>query len=117
MAYEINRSAILIKGTKKFQEYLIATIGDITSGDKGIEEMNSDPTIYLIPEIDDEEMKNEILEEFCKDILENELSGWITDKKLWPRKRDFALFKEWFDITFCSMVYDLGDEKIEEIEV
>lgn len=46
-------------------------------------------------------------------IFEMELSGWSIDENLWPKKRTFKIFREWFEIELHSMVFDSGDDEIE----
>jgi hypothetical protein len=46
------------------------------------------------------------------DIFEFELMGWYTDKDLWPDKRSWNMFQEWFEIEINSEVIDLLDEEI-----
>lgn len=36
-----------------------------------------------------------------------ELDDWHMNKKEWPQKRNYKMFKEWFQIDFSSMVYDM----------
>ncbi len=45
----------------------------------------------------------------CIPIFENELYGWHTDEAAWPKGRDFAMFKKWFEIELHSVVEDLCD--------
>jgi hypothetical protein len=51
---------------------------------------------------------------FYKIIFDNQLQGWWTDEKDWPLKRDFTMFKEWFDIELHSIVQDLVDAPLED---
>jgi len=44
-------------------------------------------------------------------IFENELHGWHTDEAGWPRGRDFAMCKEWFEVELHSVVEDLCDSR------
>jgi hypothetical protein len=41
-----------------------------------------------------------------------ELSGWHTDEAAWPKGRDLAMFKKWFEIELHSVVEDLCDFEI-----
>ena len=50
-------------------------------------------------------------------IFELELWGWITAEELWPQKRNWRMFKEWFDIEINSEVFDLVDGRIEKESV
>jgi len=47
------------------------------------------------------------------DIFEEELYATIRDTDLWPQKRDFKTYNEWFDTQACDTVFDLSNEPIE----
>ena len=54
-----------------------------------------------------------VLRKVCRFIFKNELSGWNTDKKSWPKQRGFKSFLKWFEVKRHSIVSDLGDGVIE----
>lgn len=64
------------------------------------------------PRYEDAEAAWEILEKVHSAIFENELCGWHTDEAAWPSGRDFATFKDWFEIELHSVVEDLCDCEI-----
>ncbi len=68
--------------------------------------------IYLIPSYGADDEAWEILERVHPAIFENELYGWHTDEAGWPKRRDFAMFKGWFEIELHSVVEDLCDYEI-----
>ena len=41
------------------------------------------------------------------------LGEWYTDESWWPANRSLKMFKQWFDIQYHSMIWDLSDEAIE----
>ena len=41
------------------------------------------------------------------------LHDWYTDESWWPKNRSLKMFKEWFEVQYHSMVWDLSDETIE----
>jgi hypothetical protein len=45
-------------------------------------------------------------------FLSHYLHGWFSDEKMWPQKRSLKMFKEWFDVHYHSMVWDLADEPV-----
>jgi hypothetical protein len=45
-------------------------------------------------------------------IFEKELYSMITDPDLWPQKRDFKTFNEWFSTHACDTVFDLSHEPL-----
>lgn len=105
---------MLVNGTKEFFKFLNTTIGEVFGPSEN--ELYKDPTIYLVPEIDDEKEKSEILVTLYAEIFENELEAWITDRSLWPRKMDFATFEKWFSVDFYCMVFDASAGDLEHYE-
>ena len=73
---------------------------------------DGEQTVYLMPSFEDDEEAWEIVEEIYAEVFERELDGWHTDEAAWPQNRDFAMFKEWFDIELHSVVEDLSSEEI-----
>ena len=41
-----------------------------------------------------------------------ELDGWHTNKKEWPQKRTYKMFKEWFRIDISTAVYDIENKTL-----
>lgn len=61
--------------------------------------------IYLInDQIDD--LKNWIKKKYDK-FFKLELEGWHTNKKEWPQKRDYKMFKQWFRVDVSISIFDL----------
>jgi hypothetical protein len=76
-----------------------------------IESINQEPTACLVPEIFDDDELEAFLERMWVPLFEKELASWCTDEKLWPKKRSFKMFTEWFEISFSSMVFDLWSKE------
>lgn len=104
----INRAALLLK----YKAPAIAWINesDPIHDNPGItaEDVNSDRTVYLIS--DEVADTPATLENWIKAnlevLFESELEGWYTDPSLWPKKRNYALFKKWFEIECHSVLVD-----------
>lgn len=98
----INRGAVIIRPGQPYVDWAAGL------DDSGIlPDPNDEPTIYLIPNYDDDAEAWELLAECYDAIFEAELEGWHTIESDWPSNRTFAMFREWFDITLCSCVEDL----------
>lgn len=77
--------------------------------------VDGEKTIYLIPSFENDDEAWKIVKELCTEVFERELEAWHTDESAWPRNRDFATFKKWFDIELHSVVEDLsGDEVVDD---
>jgi len=111
---EINRSLAIVKAKQPFIDWAHSVDED---PDYDVEDFREDSSAYLIPEFEDDQEQREILEEFYQPIFEEELNSWCLDESTWPQKRDLAMFLEWFDIEFHSLVYDLAEGlPLQEVE-
>ncbi len=112
---EINRSLIIVKPKQPFLDWLHS----VDPNDENLlpEDINDDATAYLIPEYGIPDEQSEIIE-WCADfVFEHELWSWYTDKDVWPVGRNAEMFREWFDVEFHSLVFDVvGDTPLEHID-
>ena len=106
----LNRSAVMVRPRQPYLDWAAQLDGD--SG--VIPGPDDERTVYLIPEYDEEDDAWEILEEIYAEIFESELYGLHTDESRWPQQRDFAMFKEWFEIELNSIVEDLCGYEISD---
>lgn len=70
-----------------------------------------DPSLYLIPEYGSDQEAEQMLREVYEEIFETELDSWCTDPDTWPQGRTYELFREWFAVTFFSVVDDLVEDE------
>jgi len=117
----LNRSAISVKLRQPFVDW-INSVSDSGEEEVTLEDVNQESTSYLIPELEEEEDLDKLLDERFLDILENELFSWEEDDGLWPEDIDRALFDEFIRIEPAFMVFDLDDQApllaqvLEEVE-
>jgi hypothetical protein len=108
----INRQVAVIKPTEPYVAWINSLPG-MSEDPSTIESLNNDCTALLLPYFDDDEESLKFIKRIYKRIFEIELESWSTDKKAWPKKRDYALFRDWFKIEFHSEVFDFGEGSIE----
>ena len=65
-------------------------------------------TSLLIPEKYDELNYEQFLKKNYQIIFEEELAAWMDDPDLWPPKRDYDLFTQWFQVIASDAVFDFG---------
>ncbi len=108
----INRTVITVKGKDPFVKW--ANSFDDGGPTMDINDLHT--TAFLIPDTYDEYNYENFLKKNFKTIFESELDSWMTDPSVWPRKRTYKEFKEWFDIQISDIVFDLakGDVITEE---
>jgi hypothetical protein len=103
----LNRGVVIVRPK---QPYLDWAAGLDDSGI--VPDPNGEQTVYLIPSYEDDDEAWEVLQNVHTAIFENELHGWHTDETAWPRRRNFAMFKAWFEVELHSVVEDLCDSEI-----
>ena len=95
----INRHAIVIKPLQPFFDWLNALYPE-----DPVYEVD-EPNIYLIDDsIDD--VEKWLKKKFDKFFI-LELYDWDSNKKKWPQKRSYKLFKQWFSVDISTMIYDM----------
>ncbi|MEM8993591.1 MAG: hypothetical protein AAGF23_02240 [Acidobacteriota bacterium] len=111
----INRAAVILRAKGPMIEWINTTDHDdlppFSESD-----VNGDRNVYLIAEsaAATEVGFREWLELNYQTLFEAELTSWITEPRLWPHPRTFALFSRWFDVEWHSMVFDTtGDDFLE----
>jgi len=106
---------MVVTPQEPFHQWILS----VDEASKGLElsDVQDDCTAYLIPECITEEDQVAIIR-WCWDVIfEQELYSWFEDEDLWPKDRDPAMFIEWFDIKFQTLVLDLVDDlPLERIE-
>ncbi len=108
----INRCAIIVRPAKPYLEWAAAL------DDSGIvPDPDQEPSVYLIPEIDDEDDAWILIESAYDTIFEAELWSWHTDESAFPKNRTFAMFRRWFTITISSCIHDLCEGPLLDDEI
>jgi len=105
----INRTLLIVIPKKPYLDWVKRyEISDFDS-DSGAEHYSA----YLISEKYDESNYKNYLKNHYSEIFEEELYSMIRDPDLWPQKRDYKTYNEWFDTKCCDTVLDLANEPIE----
>jgi len=105
----INRSAFTVLPQQPFYDWL-----EKTEGNSLFPREISDPGIYLLAERNTNEEIELWLQDNYDRIFQIELGNWFEDKKLWPKNRTYQMFKDWFTISYQSMIYDLEDFPVDK---
>jgi len=110
----INRSALVVKPKKPFLDWLKFVDKDLQ--EMTLNDLQNDVPAYLLPDFEKPEDLDKYIKGHFKLFFEEALSSWFTDETIWPKKRDWNTFQEWFDVESHSIVMDLGDGEIEKEE-
>ena len=109
----LNRAVLIVRPKQPYIDWAKAL------DDSGlVPEFEGEKTAYLIPSFEDDAEAESVLKQIFPEIFERELEGWHTDETEWPKKRTFAMFKQWFHLELHSVVEDLcAYELVEEDDV
>ena len=108
--YSINRGVAVIKPRKPFVDWLKnlpEPMPDIT-----LDELHTDCKTILVPERNCDQDGMKYIRSEHGFLFEMMLAGYWTDEADWPVKRDWRVFKEWFDVEFHSVVIDLTERPV-----
>ena len=108
----INRFALVVRPATPYIEWAAQVFGESESNvRKEIDEY--EPSVYLLPESSAPDVSHpQVLKSCWRSIFKEELEGWCTNKDTWPKNRSEALFRAWFKLELCTLVFDLGKERI-----
>ena len=105
----VRRSALVLRPKKPFQDWL-----NNIDADNSTIEFNADTDVYMLPDFETiDEMELWLADNFDA-IFVDQLNNWYIDEKLWVQNRTLSLFKEWFDYSLHTMVWDTLDEDIDK---
>lgn len=113
MIRAINRSAVIIAPKQAFNDMIAALMDE--KPEKEVAPLSEDEsTIYLVETPDLYELTlKERMAPCYKDIFYEEVDGCFTDKTKWPKSISWKEFKNYFHISFQSLVFDTIDEEIQ----
>lgn len=101
----INRSAIVLKLKQPFFDWYAHLYPD-----DDLQEASQKANIYLIDETIDD-VEKWLKKKFDKFFM-MELSEWNNNKKEWPQRRSYKMFKQWFNVEISEEIYDLEKKPI-----
>lgn len=100
----VKRYAFVIDPSEDYLKWVKDCLNDNTLT---LKDLRAESTVYLTPQFDCD--PEEWLKRNYRGIFEEELLGWCTDKSKWPADLSFQVFKRFFEIRFCSIVFDIND--------
>jgi len=110
--YTLNRAAVILLPKQPALDWIRGV--ESTQPKLTLDELRKEPDVFLIPQ-----KQIEFLEDAERWIyrrwqlfFETFLGDWYTDESMWPQQRTLKLFKEWFEIQFHPMIWDLCEDPI-----
>jgi len=112
----VNRGVVILRYKDPFVQWIKEADPKKDSTEVTMASANEECTVYLISDGDAENIDRWIRENHGV-LFEGELEGWYTDESLWPKKRDYKTFKEWFEVECHSVVLDTVGGQIFDDEI
>jgi hypothetical protein len=112
----VNRGAVILRYKVPFVQWINDADPSKDKSEVTLSCANEERTVYLITDADAENIGRWIRENHVS-LFESELEGWYTDEALWPKKRDYKTFKEWFEVECHSVIMDTVGGKIYDDEI
>lgn len=108
----INRSVAIVRPKQPFVDWAnqLPDAGNAIS----LHSLQSDCLTILIPEYAKENEAKVYIDLIYEEIFEEELSGWCGQESWWPQDRTEALFWQWFEMEFHSIVMDSCESDIDK---
>ena len=105
----VNRNSFLVKPRQPYVDWINA---QPEQDPVSLAEIHQDCTVFLIPEMFNEEDAREYIQVFKLEIFAFELDSWYRDPAIWPQKRTPEMFDDWFELEYNSMIVDLDRPRI-----
>jgi hypothetical protein len=117
--FQINRGAVIIKYKQPYVDWARA-VGPNPMPSYSLADANEhDGEMFLVPTyeslldpVDGHEDAVKWVEKRWKVFFEHFLEEWMLDDELWPKKRTLKMFREWFEVDYRSVVWDMGHDPI-----
>jgi hypothetical protein len=97
----LNRSAVVVRPAQPFIDWVAGLEGPTV-----LPSETDEPTVYLVFPFDDAAQGLAVLEKVYPRLFESELYGWHTDARAWPKRRTFAMFRQWFRFELLAVLED-----------
>ncbi|WP_035383890.1 hypothetical protein [Ferriphaselus sp. R-1] len=116
--FQLNRAAVVIRYKQPYVDWA-RVAGPEPATDYSLEQANDDGEMFLIPSydspvdaVDGTGDAIKWVEKRWKMLFEYFLGEWILDESAWPQKRTLKMFREWFEVEYRSIVWDMGHEPL-----
>jgi hypothetical protein len=111
--YTINRRLVFVVPKQAAFDWIVAV--DPLPLSLTLEQVRSELDGYLVSQeqVETTEDAQRWVYRRWEMFFEQFLNEWYSDETLWPKQRSLKMFKEWFDIRYHAMLWDMLDEPIE----
>lgn len=109
--FTLDRSAMQLIYKQPFLDW-VYSVEPSQSQDLRLQELSDDNDIFMIPNFDDLIDKEKWLEKRWHVFFGIMLFNCQADEAKWPKNRTYKMFRDWFEIKFHSLVWDMTNEPL-----
>lgn len=104
--FTINRHLIILMPKRPALDWIMRV--DPNQPTMTLEELRLDQNAFLVTDaLDGQDDAEKWVKRSWQMFFEAFLNEWYTEESWWPQKRTYKMFKDWFDVQYHSMVWDL----------
>lgn len=105
--FTINRHLIVLMPKQPVLDWIRRV--DPNPPDLTLDQLRLEQNAFLVPDdLDGQQGVEKWVQRRWQMFFESFLAEWYTVESWWPQKRTFKMFKDWFDIQYHSMVWDMA---------
>lgn len=105
--FTINRHLIVLMPKQPVLDWIRRV--DPNPPDLTLDQLRLEQNAFLVPDdLDGQQDAERWVQRRWQMFFESFLAEWYTVESWWPQKRTFKMFKDWFDIQYHSMVWDMA---------
>lgn len=105
--FTINRHLIILMPKQPVLDWIMRV--DPNPPDIGLEQLRQEQEAFLVTDaLDGPADAEKWVKGRWQMLFEGYLDGWYTVESWWPQKRTYKMFKDWFEIQYHSMVWDMA---------
>ena len=105
----LQRSAIIITPQQPFFDWLVMHDPETVITDE-----MKEGEVYLLPGYETRQQMESWLKKNFDELFAEQLNNWYVDETMWPQKRTFKMFCDWFDYSLHPIIVDTQKGWIEK---
>ncbi|WP_432377560.1 hypothetical protein [Duganella sp. P38] len=105
--FTINRHLIILMPKQPVLDWIMRV--DPNPPSLTLEQLRQEQNAFLVHDaLDGQQDAEKWVKRSWQVFFEGYLNEWYTVESWWPQKRTYKMFKDWFEVQYHSMVWDLA---------
>ncbi len=106
--FTINRHLVILMPKQPVLDWIMR-VDPTPPTNLSLDGMRQEQNAFLVPDsLDGQQDAERWVYRRWSMFFEGFLAEWYTVESWWPQKRTLKMFKEWFDVQYHSMVWDMA---------